>query len=106
VSDERERVCECDLVKDRTWTGQFTCTVHGVWFRHGGDPVQCPAGYAFDDGLAIGRTEGAAAERAAIVAWLDSPGVAGSVPRWVRDGVANIPYPRRGPAAPDDRSEP
>ena len=33
---------ECDVSKDRTWSGQYSCGVHGVTFRSSDEPVGCP----------------------------------------------------------------
>ena len=33
---------DCDIQKDRTWSGQWSCPLHGVWFRSDEEPQFCP----------------------------------------------------------------
>jgi len=47
---------ECDVQRDGgAWANQWVCGMHGVWFRDKGEPEQCPAGEAYQCGLADGR---------------------------------------------------
>lgn len=40
-------VPECEIIRDRTWVGQYRCAAHDVWFRDGAkDPSLCPVGVA------------------------------------------------------------
>jgi hypothetical protein len=51
-------VSECDLTKDRTWIDQWSCGLHGVWFRDGGEPELCPVGEAWlKSGQALALSE-------------------------------------------------
>lgn len=40
---------ECDISRDRTWSGQYYCGLHGVWWRCDDEPDLCPAGEAWRD---------------------------------------------------------